>query len=49
MGVYSSVTQRSTPVLDVRSSYHADRMAAAAGYATLDTLKKAQRSLPHPA
>jgi len=33
----------------LRCSYHADRMAAAAGYVTLDTLKKAQRSLPHPA
>ena len=33
----------------VRSSYHADRMAAAAGYVTLDALKRAQRSVPHPA
>ena len=32
----------------VRFSYHADRMAAASGYVTLDTLKRAQRSLPHP-
>ena len=33
----------------VRSSYHADRMADAAGYVTLDRLKRGQRSLPDPA
>ena len=32
----------------VRSSYHADRMAVAAGYVTLDALKQAQRSVLHP-